>query len=80
MKTNELKKGQLVKLRNGWEAEIADNMRGNRRMAKVFGYHTETGSVYAHDITEYFDGGEMVWVDVTHTKAQLKLKEQVNAM
>lgn len=50
MKTNELKKGDLVRLRNGWYAVIADNKKGNIRMAEVYGIETEIGSVYAHDI------------------------------
>lgn len=84
MKTNELKKGQMVKLRNGWEAEIADNMRGNTRLAKVFGHFTELGSVYAHDIVHYLkDGDELappVWLNVEHTKAQLKHRDMVQRM
>ncbi|MCK9382928.1 MAG: hypothetical protein M0P95_17935 [Sulfuritalea sp.] len=50
MKSNDLKKGDLVQLKNGWYALIADNMKGNIRMAEVFGNYTETGSVYVHDI------------------------------
>ena len=50
MNTNDLKKGDLVRLRNGWIAEIYDNKKGNIRMAKVYGIETEIGSVYAHDI------------------------------
>ena len=50
MKTNDLKKGDIVRLRSGWFAKITDNMRGNTRMAEVYGRYTETGSVYAHDI------------------------------
>jgi hypothetical protein len=86
MKTNELKKGVRVRLRNGWEATIKDNMRGNTRLAEVYGYHTETGSVYAHDIeyviNEVDDNGHArrEYVPVEHTKAQLKLKAQVNAL
>lgn len=88
MKTNELKKGQRVKLRNGWEADIADNMRGTTRMAKVYGYHTEMGSVYAHDIKYYQhtepylseDGPDYQWLPVEHTKAQLKLRETINKL
>lgn len=48
--SNDLKKGDVVKLKNGWYAVIADNMKGNTRMATVHGYSTETGSVYSHDI------------------------------
>lgn len=50
MLTNELKKGAIVRLQNGWEAEIYDNMKGNTRLAKVYGYETEIGSVYSWDI------------------------------
>jgi hypothetical protein len=55
MKTNELKKGDRVQLRNGWYATIADNMKGNTRLATVEGFVTETGSVYAWDIAEKVD-------------------------
>ena len=51
MKTNDLKKGMWVLLRGtNWVAQIADNMRGNIRMATVYGFYTETGSVYVWDI------------------------------
>jgi hypothetical protein len=55
LKTNDLKKGAIVRLRNGWLAEIADNKKGNIRLAKVYGIETEYGSVYAHDIGTYFE-------------------------
>lgn len=78
MKTNELKKGARIQLRNGWFATIADNAKGNRRMATVEGFYTETGSVYSHDIvlTKTDDG----WVTVQHTPAQAKLRKQVDDM
>jgi hypothetical protein len=76
MKTNDLKKGTAIILANGWRAEIADNMRGNRRKAKVYGIETETGSVYSHDIVRAFVEGD--WVDVEHTPAQVKLRKQVS--
>jgi hypothetical protein len=75
VKTNELKKGTRVQLANGWFATIADNMRGNTRMATVEGIYTETGSVYAHDIVKAFVDG--VWQDIKHTPAQLKMKNIV---
>ena len=83
MKTNDLKKGQRIKLRNGWEAVLKDNMRGNRRLAEVYGWHTETGSVYSHDIAYYYAGkheGKEQWVNVQHTPAQMKLREELKAM
>lgn len=78
MKTNELKKGRKIRLRNGWEAELADNMRGNTRMAKVYGHFTETGSVYSHDIMHYRSDADTGWLPVEHTPTQLKLKKEAD--
>lgn len=76
MKTNDLKKGVRVQLRNGWYATVADNMRGNIRMCDVEGLYREIGSVYSHDIVcAQVDG---VWQDVEHTPAQNKLRERVD--
>ena len=50
MKTNDIKKGMVVKLRNGWYGIMADNMKGTTRMVDVDGLYREIGSVYAHDI------------------------------
>lgn len=71
--TNELKKGTRVKLANGWEAILADNRKGNIRLAQVFGIYTEYGSVYAHDIVKAQVNGE--WVEVEHTAKQKSCKE-----
>ena len=75
MKTNEIKKGTRIMLRNGWEADMADNMKGNARMAKVYGFETEIGSVYAHDIASVLINGQ--WQSVEHTPAQAKLRQLV---
>lgn len=75
MKTNELKKEVRVKLANGWEAIIKDNMRGTTRMCEVFGYCTEMGSVYAHDIVAYQDSDEKWHTDIEYTKNQLECKK-----
>lgn len=72
MKTNEIKKGMRIKLANGWEADMADNARGNTRMAKVYGLYTEIGSVYSHDIAYVKVGTD--WVRVEHTPAQVKMR------
>jgi hypothetical protein len=76
MLTRELSKGQRVRLRNGWEAEMV-TVRGNTPTAKVYGDYTETGSVYAHDIVAAQVGA--VWTPVQHTKDQLKLAATVAA-
>ena len=50
MLANDMKKGQTGTQVNGWKFEIMDNMRGNIRLAKVYGFETEIGSIYVHDI------------------------------
>jgi hypothetical protein len=82
MRTNELKKGDIVMLANGWAATIMDNMRGNRRMAEVDGFTKEVGSIYAHNIRAYMAGqdehGGTVWVDIEYTKSQEDLRRVVS--
>ena len=52
MLSNTIKKGTEVVLRNGWKARIEDNERGLIRLATVYGYFTEMGSIYMFDIAE----------------------------
>ncbi len=89
MHTNDLKKGIAVRLRNGWYAEVADNMKGNTRMCKVYGYETEIGSVYSHDIVAYYPDGWLHHAEgkphgnsvaVLHTEAQNKLRLKLSSM
>jgi hypothetical protein len=75
IKTNDLKKGTRVQLRNGWFATMADNARGNTRLASVEGYVTETGSIYAHDIVRAQVANS--WVTVGHTKQQELLRDRI---
>lgn len=79
MKTNDIKKGVRVRLRNGWEAIVADNAKGTIRMCEVFGDFTEIGSVYAHDIVQY-QAADKSWMDVEHTPAQEKLRKQTQVL
>ena len=74
--TNDLKKGDRVKLRNGWEAIIQDNKRGNYRYAEVFGTWPETSEIYAHDIV----GVKLdnIWYPIQHTLKQKQMLIQVN--
>jgi hypothetical protein len=74
MKTNELKKGVRVLLRNGWEATLLDNKKGNTRVCTVYGYCTESGSVYSHDIIRYQDA-DGKWNGVEHTPEQLRCRK-----
>jgi hypothetical protein len=68
MFANELKKGDKVRLNNGWSATIEDNRKGNTRLATVNGFVTEMGSVYIWDIA-----------GVQLTPAQEKSKKAVKA-
>lgn len=78
MKTNELKKGDRVRLRNGWYATLVDNKKGNIRCATVEGYETETGDIYSHDIqVAIIDGRHII---IEHTSAQLALKKNVESI
>lgn len=77
MKTNDIKKGMRVVLRNGWEATIEDNKRGNIRMATVEGFYTEMGSIYAHDIAGVLIDNQ--WQRPEYTPDQLKLRASMSA-
>lgn len=78
IKTNDLRKGARVRLNCGWEADIADNAKGNTRMCKVYGHYTEIGSVYSHDIVEALIDGQ--WIPVEHTPAQMNLRSDVGRL
>ena len=90
MKTNDIKKGMVIQLNNGWYGIMADNMRGNTRMVDVDGMFREMGSVYSHDIIGVYPSyGKLalnsalpntyddLGIPVEHTPAQLKLKESI---
>ena len=80
MKTNDIKKGMRVRLRNGWYGTMFDNMKGNTRMVEVEGDYTEIGSVYAHDILMALPVKGGTWEHVEHNEKQLKLMGQLKAM
>ena len=83
MKTNEIRKGARVQLRNGWEADMMDNAKGNTRLAMVFGFEREAGSVYSHDIVRVQVKNDSPngynWVKVEHTPAQISLRKRLLA-
>lgn len=76
--TNDLVKGDNVILADTlWRATIADNARGNIRTATVYGFETETGSVYSHDIVYYVAPDGAIY-PITHTDKQIALRKEVN--
>ena len=78
MKTNELKKGDRIRLHNGWYATIMDNKKGNTRLANVEGLYTELGSIYAWDIKFYINSeGSIIPIELT--PKQIKDKNMVQS-
>ena len=67
MKTNDIKKGMRIQLKNGWFGTMKDNKKGNIRMAEIEGFFTEIGSIYADDINRVEVDGE--WQKVEHESA-----------
>ena len=86
MKVKELKKGMRVRQRNGWEATLKETPRFKATvLATVYGFVTEMGSIYTHDILEVLvddqDDGTGEWEEVTDFgPAQLRCKASVEAM
>ena len=86
MFTNDLKKGEYIRLRNGWDAKLEDNMKGNTRLCTVWGFETEMGSVYSHDIMYVYTNSAGKTIDearncptvrVEHTPKQEALRQSV---
>lgn len=78
--TNDIKKGMWVILRNGWKAEMWDNMRGTTRVCDVHGWEHEAGSVYCHDMLYWGHTKDTINNLIEHTKKQLELKIKVEEM
>ena len=85
MLTNEIKKGtKVLSVQLGVPVLgiMMDNKKGNTRLIDVkgseVGLFDEMGSVYAHDIIEAKI--DDAWIPVTHTEAQLKLKQQMRRL
>jgi hypothetical protein len=75
IRTDQLKKGARVRMRNGLEAIVVKECDGNTLIAKVFGAFTETGSVYAHNIVAAEVDGQ--WVEVEMTEEQARFYREV---
>jgi hypothetical protein len=76
--TNELKKGDKITLRCGWNATMEDNKKGNIRMATVEGIYTEMGSIYMSDVVLAYKGDETLCV--VPTPSQKKLKQAIGSI
>jgi hypothetical protein len=80
MFSKDLKKGDRVLLKNGWEATIKGSARGTTTLCEVYGFETELGSVYTHDI----DARQIapgLWVrDIELTKSQIACQKMASSM
>ena len=75
------KKGYRVMQRNGWEADVIGSARGTTTLCRVYGYETECGSIYTHDIVAYKDPVTGMWKnDIEFTPGQMKCKQMVRSM
>ena len=80
MKTNDIKKGMRIQMRNGWYGTMYDNAKGNIRMCEIEGFEKEIGSVYSHDIVKVLvtqTGFNPTWVSIDHTPAQNSMRRMV---
>jgi|TARA_R100000742_G_C4187544_1_gene20673 hypothetical protein len=77
---NDIKKGTVGYQKNGWKFEMMDNKKGNIRMAKVYGYATEIGSIYAHDIDYVIIDGQDVQVDASRYEVQANMVKAFDSM
>jgi len=80
MLTKDLKKGTMVQLRNGWKAKTMGSARNSTTVCEVYGFVTECGSVYTHDIVGYVDDAGNYKADLEYSKGQLKCRDSVRLM
>jgi hypothetical protein len=78
MKTNDIKKGMRIQLKNGWFGTMMDNRKGNIRYAEIEGFFTEIGSVYSADIARVKVDDE--WIEVEHTEKQKQASDMFNSL
>ena len=67
---NDIKKGDIGYLKNGWKFEMMDNKKGNIRMAMGHGDIPEMGSIYTHDIAFIEKDGDDVPVNASRYEKQ----------
>ena len=70
VKANDLKKGVVGYLKNGWKFEVYDNKKGSIRLAKVYGFCTEIGSIYIKDIDYVLVDGKAEKIELTKSQAK----------
>jgi hypothetical protein len=78
---NNIKKGTVGYLKDtGWKFEMADNKKGNIRLAKVYGIFTEYGSIYTHDIDYVIIDDSVIRVDSSRYQKQTATVKAFDSM
>lgn len=79
MYLSECKKGTRVVLGNGWDAEILSkpSKHAERVFCKVYGFFTECGDVWAHDIVRVVNPETGYFESVELTEKQQKFADKV---
>ena len=70
MLANDMRKGTVVRLRDGAKATMLDNKKGMIRFAMVEDIVTEPGSIYVHDIAYVETDQGPVKLDFTPAQAR----------
>ena len=79
MLANDMKKGQLGRLRyTGWDFRIEDNMKGVTRVATVWGFAEDVGSIYIKDIAYLIDENGNA-IPIEFSPAQEKQNKKIEA-
>jgi hypothetical protein len=81
MKTNDLKKGTEILLKDGSRGTLEDNKKGNIRRMSLSTIHggMAVGDQYTWKIVGYTDAHGNLKGDIELTPAQLKCRDAVNA-
>ena len=66
-----------------WEAEVLSKPRGKNPTVvflKVFGWETDLGDTYAHQIIGWFNNESGTWEPIEHTEKQKEMERMVSEM
>ena len=72
--SNDIKEGDVFVQTNGWIGEMVDNMRGNTRVANIYGAFTEAGSIYVWNISQVAKDGKLRTLKLTPKQEKDKFR------
>lgn len=76
---NDMKKGQTGMLKDGVRFRIEDNLKGNTRVATVYGLYTDIGSIYTNEIAS-LDMPDGTQQRLEQTPSQAKQSQKTAAL